>query len=568
MWIILILLLFATLVYLAFSYGFIISESADMMGKKLLTVITVQNPKIPIDGGFDRRQTSIKKSFPWVAGIVIDIEGDGNEEIFLGGGEDQDDVLLYYDGEKLVNRIQGTRLSSKSPTYGGVSVDLNGDGYSDLIVARQDGVYLYLNNKDRTFSMRKLLDEKQDRVPVAISVADIDKDGQLDIYVSNFIHSKDLMNYQFHNPEHSKGNVLLKGLGNGEFTDITVESETETNRNTFTSVFVDLNNDQLPDLVVAQDAGEVEIYENLGDGRFQRRKVDTGFGFWMGIAAGDYDNDGDIDIFASNISRYTPSDQGVTRPKNKAADLRLGERLNHNHILLRNDGGFEFTDVTDKFLPKNYGFAWGSVFDDLNMDGLLDLLFSVNYVQHPLNKYLTHPQPVLIQTAEENEFKQNYAFSDTNFGHTPLLVDIDRDGRKDVMWVNVKGPVQVFSNQDWKENNYINVKLPPTSEFVNARITLDTKNGKKFIRENIQGGVGFGSDQSEVHSFGLGENMQPAKITVETIYGKKYTHDTPKKNTTILMTISADRSTPRERVAHGLPSRFGYFAERTSKVQN
>ena len=104
------------------------------------------------------------------------------------------------------------------------------------------------------------------------------------------------------------------------------------------------------------------------------------------------------------------------------------------------------------------------------------------------------------------------------------------------MWVNVKGPVQIFSNQDWKENNYLNVRLPSTPEFANARITLETQDGATFIRENIQGGVGFGSDQSETHSFGLGKDMQPEKITVETIYGKKYVHDKPKINTTVFVT--------------------------------
>ena len=527
--------------------SYVIKEVVDISRKYVVSIMTVKKPLIKAPH-FNRSFTGMmKKSFPFVAGVAIDINNDGRESIFIGGGVNQDDLLLENINGKLVNNIQGTGLSSKSPTYGGVSIDMDNDGYSDLIVARQDGVTLYKNNKNGTFSKRKILQEQEDRVPIAITVADFNKDGILDIYISNFIRSKDLKNYQFNNPEHSKENVLLQGMpvypktfpsanGIGDnrllFRDVTDIQDVGGSHNTFTSIFVDLNDDGYPDIVSANDAGEIEIFENR-KGKFVKRILDVGKGFWMGIGVGDYDNDGDIDLFLSNISGYVPEDSGITFGEKGGTGIRINQKLNHQHVLLRNDGNFKFVDVYDKYFKDSYGFGWGSVFSDLNLDGKLDLLFGVNYMDHPINKYIRHVQPVLMNQGKGKKFKQVYNYSDSGFGHTPLIVDLDDDGIKDVMWINVKGPLKIYSNKQNNRNNYINVRLGSGVQFVNAKIMLYMKNGKKQIRENIQGGVGFGSDQSETHTFGLGKDTYVDRIVVKTIYGHVYTYVNPKVNSTL-----------------------------------
>lgn len=513
--------------------GWILKEKKDIDRKWILSVTTKQNPEIPWAEGesFARHFEGMKTGFPWVAAVAIDVNGDGHEEVFLGGGPGQDDALLTFRDGQITNVIEGTGLSSKSSTYGGVSVDFNGDGREDLIVARQDGVWLYENLGNGKFKPAQLIYRPPaDRVPVALSVADINQDGQLDLYVSNFIQSKDLQNYQFNNPEHAKGNAMLLNQGSDQpFLDITEESGTEGHGNTFTSAFVDLNNDRRPDLVVAQDAAKVEIFKNLGSGKFQPVDVDSGSGFWMGLDFYDKDGDGDMDLFLSNVSGYTPEESGVTWGDDKTGWNPNTQRLNHDHILLENKGDFEFVDVTDKKLGSDnkYGFGWGSVFEDIDLDGREDLLFAVNYMEQPLHKFgFRHVQPVLRNRGAGETFEQQYNFADTGFGHTPLLIDLDRDGVKDVGWINISDRIRFLSNQSGatNSNGHFNVRLPSSARYVNARVELDVRNPttgetSTQIRENAQGGVGFGSDQSEMHSFGLGPSGIPSELRVKTTYG-------------------------------------------------
>ena len=78
-------------------------------------------------------------------------------------------------------------------------------------------------------------------------------------------------------------------------------------QNTFTSAFVDLDGDRYQDLAIAQNTGQVEILRNLGDGRFEAVPFASGYGFWMGVASGDFDGDGDQDLFFSNVGDSFPA---------------------------------------------------------------------------------------------------------------------------------------------------------------------------------------------------------------------------------------------------------------------
>jgi enediyne biosynthesis protein E4 len=90
----------------------------------------------------DFTHTWTKSSHPFTGAAVIDIDGDGIFEIFIGGGAGQRDALLSYRSGRLVNIEPGTGLSRDSTTYGSTAIDLDADGDTDLLVAREDGVYL------------------------------------------------------------------------------------------------------------------------------------------------------------------------------------------------------------------------------------------------------------------------------------------------------------------------------------------------------------------------------------------------------------------------------------------
>ncbi|HYQ72823.1 MAG TPA: VCBS repeat-containing protein, partial [Gammaproteobacteria bacterium] len=373
-----------------------------------------------------------KVTHPFTGAAVIDIDGDGRFEIFVGGGEGQDDVLLGYRNGRLVNIENGNGLSSQAATYGSTAIDMDADGDTDLIVARNDGVYLYLNNDGRFTGRRIAIVLPKHSVPFNVAISDIDHDGDGDLYVSVFIDFPSFRSATFNDPAHARTNRLLLNNGDLTFTDITTLSGAAGKQNTFFSVFVDLDADGWQDLVVAQNTGEVEIFRNMKDRTFQPVATQSGYGFWMGLAAGDIDRDGDQDLFFTNVGTSIPAFLTM-------GDIRDDQRHTHEWLLLRNDGDFHFTDVTEAYRLTGEGFAWGAVFEDLDQDGQLDLFVAQNYIKWPLHKIFKLSGRTYLQRTENGLSTFRHAASlemeNAYFGQSPLIVDIDADGRQDLVWL-------------------------------------------------------------------------------------------------------------------------------------
>jgi len=293
--------------------------------------IATQAPFTPVPVEFTHVWN--KATHPFTGAAVIDVDGDGKLEIFVGGGEGQRDALLSYRNGRLVDIGNSAGLSNNAATYGATAIDMDGDGDTDLIVARNDGVYLYLNEGGRFREKRITVDLPANAVPFSVAVADIDRDGDGDLYISVFIEFPSFRSATFNDPAHAKANRLLLNNGDLTFTDITASSGTAGKQNTFLSVFVDLDADGWQDLVVAQNTGEVEIFRNMKDRTFRSVASESGYGFWMGLAVGDIDNDGDQDLFFSNVGKSIPVFLTT-------GDIRDDQRHNLEWLLLRNDGGF------------------------------------------------------------------------------------------------------------------------------------------------------------------------------------------------------------------------------------
>lgn len=246
-----------------------------------------------------------KRAHHLTGAAVLDVDGDGRDELFVGGGEGQPDALLGLVDGRLVDRIAGTGLSSTAATYGSLAIDLDGDGDVDLAVARNDGVTLYRRDGDRFTPQRLDVALPERSVVLAIAAGDIERDGDADLYLSVFVDFPHFTPATFNVSEHAKGNRLLRNDGDLRFVDVTTPI-TATKQNTFTSAFVDLDGDGHQELVVAQNTGQVEILHNRGRGRFEPIEVPTGFGFWMGVAVGDYDADGDQDLLFTNVGDSFP----------------------------------------------------------------------------------------------------------------------------------------------------------------------------------------------------------------------------------------------------------------------
>jgi hypothetical protein len=317
---------------------------------------------------------------------------------------------------------------------------------------------------------------------------------------------------------------LLRNEGSLRFTDVT-DAVTSGLQNTFTSSFVDLDGDGWLDLALAQNTGEVEILRNLGNGKFARIELRTGYGFWMGLAFGDIDGDGDLDIFLSNIGNSIPS------PLVKG-DRRNDQQPAYEWLLLRNDGGMRFTDITVAAGVSGFGFGWGGVFEDVNLDGVLDLLVAENYVKWPVHRFFKLPGKLLLGgPGASPAFFTSKTGANASYGHVPLIADLDGDGRNDVVWANMDGPARAYLNRT--EGRFLAVRLPDAPGSIGARIRLE---GVRAPVHTFIAGEGLTSDRTTQITFGLAKHStMPSALVVEWLDGKVTRITTPPVNKTIVV---------------------------------
>jgi len=457
------------------------------------------------------------KTLPFTAGAVVDINGDGVEELFIGGGIDQQDALFRYTDNEFVDITAETGWSKETPdkTFSASSLDLDHDGDTDLLVTRQSGVFLYTNDGGQ-FSGEKLsLDMDSKTVPLSAALADLNRDGLYDLYVSGYIAREHVEGETIFNQEYGGISALFVNEGNGTFRNITEESGLYYHHNTFMGIFIDVDNDQLEDLVVAHDTGQVRTWKNLGDLKFENvaNPRSEEFAYPMGIGVTDLKNDGLPDFFFSNVGSTVP--MSLVR-----GDLREEQVLHVDWMLYENQGGFVFEDTAEQAQVASYEFSWGAVFEDFNLDGRDDLVVSENYEGWPLHKLPMWRLDgrFLLQT-EEGVFMD--AAEDLNvinreYGITPLTADFNQDGYPDLVHVNLLGPQKVFLSKGG-DQGYLKIRLPNVVESIGAEVTVTLEDGNQLIQTFVVG-EGLLSDQSHTLIFGLGQ-QQATSVTVSLLDG-------------------------------------------------
>ena len=414
-------------------------------------------------------------------------------------------------------------------------MDLDNNGFTDLIVARDDGVHFYLNDQD-SFTHKPLsAPMPADATPLAVAVADINKDGYFDLYISLFVNVENFRSPVFNDPTHAKQNLMLLGDGNFNFTDVTTQTQTGGLQNTFFSSFTDLDNDNDLDLILSQNTGEVEIYNNKGDLVFEKVPSQSNYGFWMGIGLGDIGSDGDQDVFLSNAGNSIPSFL-VT------GDLADEQTKNFEWLLLENKDNFQFEDATQKYELTEYGFAWGAVFEDLNADGDLDLLVMENYIKWPVHKISKLPGKSFMQlgSGEDRGFYpvNGLGLDNKHFGISSLIVDLNQDGFQDVVFINLDSSVRAFLNPN--ESDYIKIRVNDNLDFLGAKIVLETQSRKTHTKE-MNTLSGLLTDHSNEVSFYFNEldgNVKYAKIKL--LNGEEFKIVNPQINTTHILNYDAD----------------------------
>lgn len=388
----------------------------------------------------------------------------------------------------------------------------------------------------------------------SIAMADYDKDGYLDIFVGRFI------DFDFFNPVANRTNPtkisrLYRNNGDLTFTDVTAQVGIDDSINTWSALWMDYDNDSWIDLVVGREQGPVSIYRNLGDGQFKNMTAMAGdvnaVGAWMGVTTGDFDNDGDFDLFASNISDLW----GTTRdPELPALPVPPPETWdNPRSTFFRNNGDGTFTDANSVVgLPDSIQFGWGTVSADFNNDGWLDIYIAQNFSPVGVigrERNGASPGGLFINkgdgTFEDHSYTAGIGNADVKGqyldGRGVVRADFNQDGRMDMFLVNAPQFVEpfplgkttiaktsapkVFKNKTtkghWLAFNLVG-KRDSNRNAIGAVVELFSEQG--YQKRTVSGGGSAFSASSRVVHFGLGD-AKKARIVVTWPDGKTQTFE-------------------------------------------
>ena len=505
--------------------------------------ITIADEKIPlfeeIELNFEHEYNN-QKSLPIAPAALIDINNDNIDEVFFGGGLDQEDAIYAYRDNKFVDissEVSLPRKGNTTTTVGIVSADFDNNGFADIILGREDGLRIYYNTNGK-FTEKIIdtpLNEKSN--PAGITVGDIDKDGDLDIFLATYI-KKELMEGQtiFEDYTYGSTSELLLNNGDDTFISITKAAGLDYIHNTFQGVLVDIDNDSWLDLVVVHDTGEARTYKNNGDLTYTMKPnpLTKKFAYPMGLAVGDYNNDGLVDFMFSNT--------GSTLPRALAkGDIKDASLFNEKWILFRNDGDFKFTDTAEETKIADYEFSWGCTFADMNNDGLQDLMVAENYVDLAPNKLFRLKSRFLVQK-EDGTFaptEEKSGVVNPHFAITSLVSDFNQDGYLDMIWVNIDSPSLAYINKGGA-NNYLQVDIGESVNAQGAKVTVVTPEGT--LTEWLVTGEGLASDQTALLHFGLGTTQKVNKITVNYSNDTIYEINNPKINSVINVMEDIEKS--------------------------
>ena len=313
---------------------------------------------------------------------------------------------------------------------------------------------------------------------------------------------------------------LFHNNGDGTFTDVSVKAGVADSNGYYglAAVFVDVDNDGWLDLAVANDSQPNYLYRNRHDGTFEDISYASGFALSedgreqasMGIAVGDYNRDGNVDLFTPTFS-------------------------DDYKTLYRNDGGGSFTDVTFAAGLANATIpflSWGTAFMDFDNDGLLDLFIANGHVYPQVNQQdwgtTWAERPQLFRNLDGSKFQEvppatGSGLADVIPARGAAFGDLFNDGRIDVVLNNLDSTPVLLRNVVQNQNHWLTLKLiggvKSPRDAIGAKVFL-TASGVRQRMDVISGGSYLSSSDLRVH-FGLGPAKKVDAIEIDWPSGLK-----------------------------------------------
>ncbi len=238
---------------------------------------------------------------------AADVDNDGLHDLFIPDGVSSR-MFRNVGGKAGDGRFEDVTEAWGLAGLDGVSVgtfaDYDNDGWKDLFVSRTFRPnQLFHNDRGRFRDVTAGSGLGEDSVTTVASWADYDNDGDLDLYVGRYLDPRKVIPTTFY-ARNGEPNQLYRNEGGGKFTNVTEEAGVGDTGLCLGTVFGDYDDDGDPDLYVVNDFGRATLYRNEGDGTFADVTVDSGtlaYGAGMSASFGDYDNDGRLDIYTADI---------------------------------------------------------------------------------------------------------------------------------------------------------------------------------------------------------------------------------------------------------------------------
>lgn len=455
---------------------------------------------------------------------VIDFDNDGFEDLYLTGGAQPDKLYRNINGKffKDVTATAGISVVADYVTMAVSAGDYNNDGYKDLFISTDNGLrnLLLTNNGNGTFTERAI--EAGIGAPTVWSMGsafgDIDLDGDLDLYVINYIKNNRLV---YNEAGEVVGfrhdcfdNELYLNNGDGTFSNVTSGYAANNDGCGLAVRFTDINYDKAPDIYIANDFGEWVVpnsaylntypdpgFINLSDSLALNSAI-----YGMGIAAGDPDEDGLLDYYVTNIGTNVFHHQQANGVfVEKAVELQIDNTESYN---------------------GNSATSWGTFFFDFDNDSHEDLFVCNGYIgaadflktniDDPNKLFKGDGQLGFIDVSIESKINSDWV------GRGAVYADWDNDGYQDIVVANTylnEGigvyRTLLYKNTVSRANHWLKVKLQGTSsnrDAYGATLRFYVQ-GRILVRQFFSSGS-HSSHHSNYVYVGLGPEEQVDSIQV------------------------------------------------------